>query len=127
MTEEAMSEEKTKIMFVMRRPPHGAIYSYEGLEVVLIAAAYEQDISILFTGDGVFALVKTQDTSELGIKGFVKTYRSLADYEVEKVYVDEQSLKERGLTQDDLIIGTELKNADEVHSLMEEQHVLLPF
>ena len=122
-----MSEEATKIMFVMRKPPHGSIYAYEGLEVVLIAAGFEQDISMLFMGDGVLALKKGQDTSELGIKGFAKTYPVLEGYDVEKIFVEEKALKDRGLTLDDLIIDAEAVDNATAMKLMKEQHVLFPF
>lgn len=123
-----MSEEQpAKIMFVMRKPPHGAIYAYEGLEVILISAAYEQDVSVMFMGDGVMALLKTQDTTELGIKGFVKTYKVLEQYDIEKIYVDKKSLEDRGLTADDLIIDVEILESDKINEMMNEQHVLMPF
>jgi tRNA 2-thiouridine synthesizing protein C len=120
-------EQPAKIMFVMRKPPHGSIYAYEGLEVILISAAYEQDISVLFMGDGVLSLKKGQDTTELGIKGFMKTYPVLEDYDINKIYVDGNSLRERGLTEEDLIIDVQVKGADEIAALMDEQHVLMPF
>lgn len=122
-----MSEEATKIMFVMRKPPHGSIYAYEGLEVVLIAAGFEQDISMLFLGDGVMALKKGQDTSELGIKGFAKTYPVLEGYDVEKIYVEKKALEERGLTLDDLVIPAEAVDNATAMKLMKEQKVLFPF
>ena len=48
-------------MHVLRHAPHGTIYTYEGLEMILIMAAYEQDLSVVFIGDGVYALKKGQD------------------------------------------------------------------
>lgn len=121
------AEEPSKLMFIMHRPPHGSIHAYEGLEFVLISAAYEQDVSLVFIGDGVLALKKDQDTSELGIKGFVKTYRTLDDYDVEKVYVDRESLEERGLKVEDLIVDVMVKERKEISQMMEEQHALFPF
>ena len=112
-------------MFVMRRAPHGTIYTYEGLEMVLITAAYEQDISIAFIDDGVYSLIKYQDTDELQIKGYVKTFTALDDYEVEKLYVDRQSLEERGLSKDDLIVDVEVLESAEIGKLMEEQDVVI--
>ena len=50
-----------KIMHVMRQAPHGTIYTYEGLEMILIMAAYDQDISVAFIDDGVYALKKYQN------------------------------------------------------------------
>jgi tRNA 2-thiouridine synthesizing protein C len=112
-------------MFVMRRAPHGTIYTYEGLEMVLITAAYEQDISIAFIDDGVYSLIKHQDTDELQIKGYVKTFTALDDYEVEKLYVDRQSLEERGLSKDDLIVDVEILESAEIGKLMEKQDVVI--
>jgi tRNA 2-thiouridine synthesizing protein C len=112
-------------MFVMRRAPHGTIYTYEGLEMVLITAAYEQDITIAFIDDGVYALIKHQDTDDLQIKGYVKTFTALEDYEVEKLYVDRQSLEERGLSKEDLIVDVEILESAEIGKLMEEQDVVI--
>ena len=130
MTDETMEEESEdvkKIMFVMRQAPHGTIYSYEGLETVLIMAAFEQELSMAFIGDGVFALLKNQDTTDLGVKGFIKTYKVLEDYDVEKIYVDKKSMEERGLTVDDFAIPVELKDAGEIAAIMEEQHATIPY
>ncbi|KHF26207.1 sulfurtransferase complex subunit TusC [Solemya velum gill symbiont] len=96
-----MSETK-KFMYVNRRAPYGTIYAWESLEVVLIGAAFEQDVSLAFIDDGVYQLVKGQDTAGVGMKNFSPTYAALGDYEVTKIYVEKESLEERGLTLDDL-------------------------
>ncbi len=116
-----------KIMFVMRHAPHGTIYSYEGLETALIMAAYEQDLSMTFIGDGVFTLVKNQKTESLGTKGFVATYGVLEDYGIEKIYVDKQSMEDRGLKPDDFIIPVQVKETSEISALMEEQDATVPY
>ncbi len=120
-------KEKSKIMFVMRKAPHGSIYAYEGLEAILIMGAYEQEISVVFLDDGVYALKKEQDTKLLGVKGFAKTFAALEDYDVTNIYTDKESLEVRGLILDDLIIKPKVLEASEIANLMEEQHVLLPF
>ncbi|MCF6233421.1 MAG: sulfurtransferase complex subunit TusC [Rhodobacteraceae bacterium] len=96
-----MSEIK-KFLYVNRKAPYGTIYALESLEVVLIGAAFEQDVSLAFLDDGVFQLTKGQNTDGIGIKNFSPTYRALGDYEVTKLYVEQESLDERGLTLDDL-------------------------
>jgi tRNA 2-thiouridine synthesizing protein C len=121
-----MSETPKKIMFVMQKPPHGSIYPYEGLEFILITGAYEQDLTLVFVGDGVYCLKKDQDTSALGIKGFMKTYRTLEGYDIEKLYVDKKSLEDRGLTTADLVVDVEVKSAPEINALMNEQHAVFP-
>ena len=96
-----MSETK-QFLYVNRRAPYGTIYAWEALEVVLIGAAFEQDVSLAFLDDGVFQLTKGQDTAGVGMKNFSPTYSALGDYEVTKIYVEKESLEERGLTMDDL-------------------------
>ena len=97
-----MSETK-KFMYINRKAPYGTIYAWESLEVVLIGAAFEQDVSLAFLDDGVFQLTKGQDTKGIGMKNFSPTYAALGDYEVTKIYVEKESLEERGLTIDDLL------------------------
>jgi len=97
-----MSEDTKKFMYINRKAPYGTIYAWESLEVVLIGAAFEQDVSMAFLDDGVFQLTKGQDTAGIGMKNFSPTYSALGDYEVTKIYVEKESLEERGLTLDDL-------------------------
>jgi len=96
-----MSETK-KFLYVNRRAPYGTIYAWESLEVILIGAAFEQDVTLAFVDDGVFQLVKGQDTAGIEMKNFSPTYAALGDYDINKIYVEKESLEARGLTIDDL-------------------------
>jgi tRNA 2-thiouridine synthesizing protein C len=89
-------------MYMNTKAPYGTVYALESLEVVLIGAAFEQDVSLAFIGDGVYQLVKGQDTQGIGMKNFSPTYAALGDYDVNKIYVEKESLEERGLSLDDL-------------------------
>ena len=91
-----------KILYVNRKAPYGTIYALESLEVVLIGAAFEQDVTLAFLDDGVFQLTKGQNTEGIGVKNFSPTFRALGDYDVTKLYVEKESLDERGLSKDDL-------------------------
>ncbi len=105
-----MSEDIKKFLYLNRRAPYGTIYAWESLEVVLIGAAFDQDVSLAFVDDGVYEIVKGQDTDGIGMKNFSPTYSALGDYDVTKLYVEKESLEERGLTVDDLM---DLKWEDE--------------
>ena len=119
------NENVKKIMHVLRHAPHGTIYSYEGLEMILIMAAYEQDLSVVFIGDGVYAIKKNQDTAGIGIKGFAKTFMALDGYDVEKLYVDRLSLEERGLSEEDLLVHVEVLDSSAIGALMNGQDVII--
>jgi len=92
---------------------------------VLISAAFEQDVSLVFLDDGVFQLKKNQDTTGIGMKNFSNTYRALDDYEVEKIYVEKESLEARGLTSDDLIIPVEVLSSEEMREIVAQQDVVI--
>ncbi|OOG22465.1 sulfurtransferase TusC [Thioalkalivibrio denitrificans] len=125
--EEEGPGEVKKFMYVNRKAPYGTIYALESLEVVLIAAAFEQDVSLAFVDDGVYQIKKGQDTQGIGMKNFSPTYRALEGYDVEKLYVEAESLAERGLTEDDLLVPVEVKSREEMARLMDEQDVILSF
>jgi tRNA 2-thiouridine synthesizing protein C len=116
-----------KFMFVNRKAPYGTIYALESLEVVLIAATFDQDVSLVFIDDGVYELVKGQQTKGIGVKNFSPSYRALDGYDVEKLYVERESMQLRGLTEADLIVPVEVLSSTEMGALMAEQDVVLSF
>ncbi|MAF48229.1 MAG: sulfurtransferase complex subunit TusC [Rhodospirillales bacterium] len=116
-----------KFMYVNRRAPYGTIYALEGLEVVLITAAFDQDVSMVFIDDGVFEIKKGHDTEAVNMKNFSPTYRALDGYDVEKLYVERESMEARGMTEDDLIVPVEVLSSDELGALMQEQDVVIGF
>ncbi len=102
-----------KFMYINRRAPHGSNYPQEGLEVALIGAAFDQEVSLAFIDDGVFQLKRGQDTGEIGMKNFTAAFAALGDYEVRRVFVERESLSERGLTAEELMPLTYFEEGDE--------------
>jgi tRNA 2-thiouridine synthesizing protein C len=92
-----------KFLYVNRKAPHGSIYALESLEVVLVGAAFDQDVSLAFIDDGVYQLMLNQNTSGIGVKNFSSTYKALGDYDVNQIYVEKESLELRGLKQENLL------------------------
>ena len=130
-----------KFLYVNRKPPHGSIYALESLEVVLIGAAFEQAVTLAFIDDGVYQLLQNQDSSAIGTKNFAPTYRALGDYDVNRIYVERESLELRGLVKEDLMPLTwededdDWTEKDSIHvvgsaelaEIIEQQDVILNF
>ena len=116
-----------KLLYINRRAPHGTIYAHEALEVVLIGAAFEQDVSLAFIDDGVFQLKKDQDTSDIHTKNFSKIFKALEMYDVEKLFVEKESLDKRGLTEDDLSVDVKVINSLEMKKLITDSEVIFNF
>ncbi|CAA7624873.1 Intracellular sulfur oxidation protein DsrF [Magnetospirillum sp. LM-5] len=114
-----------KFMYVNRKAPYGTVYALEVLEMVLISAAFDQDVHVAFLDDGIYQIKKGQDTKELGHKNFSPTYRALEGYDIEKLYVEQESLDERGLTEADLLVPVEVISRADMAKLMGEMDVIL--
>ncbi len=128
-------------MYLNRRSSFGTVYAIESLEVVLIAAAFEQDVSLAFIDDGVYQIVEGQNTDGIGMKNFSKTFHALGDYDINKLYVSKESLEERGLSESDLMplvyededddwaekTSIKVVTNDELKAIMSEQDVCLSF
>ncbi|MBL6946613.1 MAG: sulfurtransferase complex subunit TusC [Rhodospirillales bacterium] len=120
-----VNENVKKFMFVNRRAPYGTLYALESLELVLITGAFEQDVSVAFIDDGVFDIVKGHDTKAINMKNFSPTYRALEGYDIEKMYVEKESIEARGLTVDDFVVPVEVLSAEELSALMADQDVVV--
>ena len=130
-----------KFMYLNRKSSYGTVYAIESLEVVLIAAAFEQDVSLAFTDDGVFQIINNQNTDGIGMKNFSKTFHALGDYDINKIYVSKESLEERGLNEKDIMplvyededndweekSSIKVVSNNELSKIMSEQDVCLSF
>lgn len=114
-----------RFLFLNRRAPYGTIYALESLEVILISAAFDQDVSVVFMDDGVYQIKKDQDTEGVNMKNFSPTFRALEGYDVEKLYVEKESLEARGLTEDDLVVPVEVLDSKALGDLMNAQDVVI--
>ena len=123
--DELMPKIIKRFLFVNRRAPYGTIYAHESLELILIAAAFEQDVSVVFMDDGVFQLQNGQNTTAVGIKNFSPTFKALAGYDVDKLYVEKESMDSRGLTEDDLVVPVVSLSSIELQELMDAQDIIL--
>lgn len=127
MEEEYSGGVEKKFLYVNRRAPHGTVYALESLETVLIGAAFDQDVSMLFIDDGVYQLKKEQNPDSIEFKNFAKAFRALEMYDVEKLFVEQESLAERGLSADDLLVDVEVINRAQTAELIDQQDVVFSF
>jgi len=115
------------VTVLMRRAPYGSVYPAEGFRSMMGIGVFEMDISVLFVDDGVYSLVKGQDPAELDMKPLGDGFPMLPDFGVERFYVHEGSLHERGLTVDDLVMDVELVDDAGAAQVMASSGLVLPF
>jgi len=121
-----MSNSKS-FLIVNRKAPFGSTFAKEALDVGLIAAAFGQQLSLLFMDDGVYQLLKNQDSSDINQKNSSQTLPMLEMYDVKDIYVEAESLQARNLNAEDLLIPVEIIDRETTSELLEQQDILLNF
>ena len=83
--------ERKRLLLVIRHSPYGSSLARASLDVALAAAAFDQQISLLFAGDGVLQLLPGQDCESRGVKNVGRLLSSLPLYGIEHIYVDAEA------------------------------------
>ncbi|MDY6874775.1 MAG: sulfurtransferase complex subunit TusC [Chloroflexota bacterium] len=115
------------VAVLMRKAPYGSVYTAEGFRSIMGIGVFEMDISVLFVDDGVYALIKDQDPADLDMKPLGEGFPTLPDFGVTRFYVHDQSLSERGLTPDDLVMDIEIVDDAGAARVLESSGIVLPF
>lgn len=106
-----------RFLFVLTKPPHSGAYVQELLDLILTTAAFDQEVALLLLDDGVFQLKKHQQPVNGG-KDTAAVFKALELYDVSTLYVERESLVERGLAVDDLLLPVNICERKDVALLM---------
>lgn len=90
--------QRSILLMLSASPYRGARFA-EALDALLVAAAFDQRCSVLLTGDAVFGLLPGQDGAPSGVRTPGRMLTALPDYEVDHIYVCEDSLAHRELLE----------------------------
>ncbi|MDR8523798.1 sulfurtransferase complex subunit TusC [Shewanella fidelis] len=103
-----------KLCIVFKQAPHGTAHGREGLDFALLSASFEQEVSLVFTGEGLLTLLKEQDPESIGCKDYISTLGALGLYDIDTVLVCQESMHEFNLQQNDLRIPALISSAEEI-------------
>ncbi|MCY4017439.1 MAG: sulfurtransferase complex subunit TusC [Gammaproteobacteria bacterium] len=103
-----------KLLFISRSPPYGSGRARALLELSLAAAVFEQDVDMLFLGDGVYQLLRDQDGAAIESKTLGNALEALELYGIERPGVEAAALETRGIAAGDLVIEVEPLAADSI-------------
>ncbi|MDN3679384.1 sulfurtransferase complex subunit TusC [Vibrio tapetis subsp. quintayensis] len=117
----------SQLTFVFRSAPHNTNAGREGVDALLAASAYCEDISVIFLGDGVAQLVNEQNPAAIQSKDYAPMLKLFDLYDIENVYVCQQSLAERGLEKATLTIDVQSLTHSEVTDNLQSAGKLLTF
>lgn len=118
---------ESRVAMFMRKSPYGTVYPAEGFRAMMGIAVFEMDLCVIFIDDGVYTLVKGQCPEDIDMKSLGTGFASLPDVGISEFYVHDESLKERGLSADDLVMDVNVIDGAEINKLLEGCSAVLPF
>jgi len=123
-----LKEEKMeKVVVILRKAPYGSVYTAEAFRTIMGIAVFEMDICVVFVDDGVYSLIKDQNPEKLDMKPLGDGFPMLKEFNVNRFVVHDESLSERGLTADDLVLEVEMANSSQISEIIKDYGRILPF
>lgn len=114
-----------KILFILRSLPHNGSQLQEKMDVILTAAAFDQQVALLFLDDGVFQLKKGQQPEKHGLKDTLSIFNALEIYDVNAIYTEIESLQERGLKSCALNLPVKELNRENINELIQQFTIVI--
>jgi len=118
---------KKSFLLICRRAPYGQALAREALDVALTAATFDQQVALLFMGDGVLQLLKAQQPAAIAQKALDKQLAALPLYDVETIYVEADALQTLGLALSDLVLPAQPLSAAAIAEQIAAHDIVLGF
>lgn len=98
----------------------------EALDLALMLASFEFEVSLFFIEDGVYQTL-AQQPELVGGKDYPASFKALSFYDIEDIYVCSDSLAERGLEEKANIPQQQIIPATEIAKCIEQHDICMRF
>lgn len=130
-----------KILFILRNAPYGSARAQEGIEAILAASVFEQDVSVLFMDEGVWQLHNHQQSRgvqrelpdaiierrNIERRNIAAQLESFPLYDINNIFVDKKALKNFSIPKNELILEPELVNDKGIRQLISSHDVVITY
>jgi len=114
-----------KLLVILRKPPYGVINAAEAVRHAGGASGSNYKATLYLIDSGVFTAKKGQDAGETGFTGLSDSLELLSE-EME-IYVNQASLTEYNLSEDDLVEGVKIDNGERLKQAIREAQAVMIF
>ena len=76
-----------KIAVLVTSLPLDGIAARESLDLIFALAAVDHQVSVIFSDDAVYQLVQADDSAELMVKDFRRSFKLFELYDIENLYI----------------------------------------
>lgn len=85
------------ILLILSQAPYGTPNAREALDIALTSAAFDQTVSILFSGDGTWLLQAEQNPADIEQKSVAQVCAALPMYDIDQLFVVTDDAEQRGV------------------------------
>ena len=117
--------EAKQFLLISRRAPYGTSAARDLLDIALTCSVFEQNAALLLIGDGVLQLLPHQQPEQLGQKSLNALQASLPFYDLDTIYVDQDSLDYHQLEASALAVEVIQVDAQAQARLLQDYDVIL--
>lgn len=113
------------ILVIQRHAPFNSSHGREALDLLLALAAVEHQVSVLFSADAVYQLLPTTDQPDIKLKAYPRSFKLFALYDIDQVYVCQESLLQRNIQPTELSIPAKVIDAGQIQLLIGQQQQVI--
>jgi len=108
--------EGKRVLVICRISAGNGTRAREALDIALAFGAFDQPVTLLFTGDGVCNLRAGQSGD--ATHGMERLLGALPDYGIQPLFADAHALAARGIQRAQMVPGCELIGSDAIAALI---------
>lgn len=106
------------LLLISGHAPWTGLAARETLDIALAGGAFDLPVSMLWRGEGVYQLLDNQQPGKLQQKNLQAQLSSLPLFGIEQLYVCSESLQQRNLPSEQLVLEVKLVNKSEIRQLL---------
>jgi tRNA 2-thiouridine synthesizing protein C len=114
-----------KIAVIVTKLPLEGIAAKESLDLIFALSAVDHQVSVVFSDDAVYQLIQSTNSSDLMVKDFRRSFKLFELYDIENLYICAESLRQRQLQANSLVLDLQLLESTELSHFLYNQHHII--
>lgn len=116
-----------RFLYLFNQAPYQGGQAKEALDMALACAAFDQDVTLVFCGRGIYQLIGNQAATAMHKKSLIGAINALPLYDVTQVYYLSEDLPDIGLSPEQLVNHAKALPARELPRLLSTSDIIQSF
>jgi tRNA 2-thiouridine synthesizing protein C len=118
---------KKTFLFVFQHAPHENLHAKEGLDFAFSCAAFDQQVDVLFVEDGVYHLLKNQNTEAIKQKNHSASIDALSLFGIEHCFYSKTCTNKRNINKQQLLEGSQALETEQYTQLLNNYDMVFTY